>query len=78
MIESEYHTANYSEKIVDTWMFTNSTEVTLDYGLTRLGQTMTSEYHSGIIAVDSEDCDFSNEFIKSDLQKFGVKLWLWI
>ena len=50
MIESEYHTANYSEKIVDTWMFTNSTEVTLDYGLTRFGQTMTSVYYFGIIA----------------------------
>ena len=64
VIESEYHTANYSDKIVDTWMFTNSTEVTLDFGMPRFGQTMISVDYFGIIALDSRDCDFSNEFIK--------------
>ena len=34
-IKSEYHTANYTTKIHDTWMFTNSTEVTLHYRIIR-------------------------------------------
>ena len=34
-IKSEYHTANYTTKIHDTWMFTNSTEVTLHHRITR-------------------------------------------
>ena len=34
-IKSEYHTANYTTKIHDTWMFTNSTEVTLHYRIKR-------------------------------------------
>ena len=39
-IKSEYHTANYTTKIHDTWMFTNSTEVTLHYNIDRRGQSL--------------------------------------
>ena len=76
MIESEYHTAYYSDKIVDTWMFTNSTEVSLDFGMPRFGKTMIPVDYFGILAVDSQNCYFSNEFIKCDLQKFGVMVSL--
>ena len=76
MIDSEYHTANYSDKIVDTWMFTNSTELTLDFGMPRFGKTMIQVGYCGILAVDSQNCYFSNEFIKCDLQKFGVMVSL--
>ena len=37
-IKSEYHSVGYNEKFLDVWMFTNSTEVTLNYNLYRLGQ----------------------------------------
>ena len=37
-IKSDYHSVNYTSKNLDTWMYTNSTEVTLSYGFDRLGQ----------------------------------------
>ena len=41
-IKSEYHTANFTTKIYDTWMFTNSTEVTLHYNIERRGQSLSN------------------------------------
>ena len=40
-IESDYHSASYHSKNLDTWMFTNSTEVTLSYEFNRLGRLRT-------------------------------------
>ena len=37
-IKSDYHSASYSAKNLDTWKYTNSTEVTLRYLAYRLGQ----------------------------------------
>ena len=37
-IHSDYHSVGYNEKFLDIWMFTNSTEVTLNYNLYRRGQ----------------------------------------
>ena len=37
-IESGYHSASYTKKNLDTWIYTNSTEVTLNYRYERLGQ----------------------------------------
>ena len=37
-IHSNYHSVGYNEKFLDIWMFTNSTEVTLNYNLYRRGQ----------------------------------------
>ena len=37
-IKSKYHSAGYNEKFLDVWMFTNSTEVTLNYNLYRPSQ----------------------------------------
>ena len=37
-IKSDYHSASYKAKNLDTWMYTNSTEVTFRYPAWRLGQ----------------------------------------
>ena len=37
-IHSDYHSVGYNEKFLDIWMFTNSSEVTLNYNLYRRGQ----------------------------------------
>ena len=37
-IESDYHSVIYEDKVLDIWMFTNSTKVNLHYLQTRLGQ----------------------------------------
>ena len=37
-IESDYHSASYTSKNLDTWMYTNSTELTLFYDYKRLGK----------------------------------------
>ena len=42
-IKSDYHLASYTAKNLDTWMFTNSTEVTLSYEYDRLGQLSTNK-----------------------------------
>ena len=42
-IISEYNTVTHDQKILDIWMFTNSTQVNLNYSLERIGQTKTIE-----------------------------------
>ena len=42
-IESDYHSASYISMNLDTWIFTNSTEVTLIYEFERLGQLSTNK-----------------------------------
>ena len=37
-IKSDYHSASYTAQNLDTWKYTNSTEVTLSYEAVRLGQ----------------------------------------
>lgn len=40
-IISEYYTVTHDQKILDIWMFTNSTQVHLNYNLERIGQIKT-------------------------------------
>ena len=40
-IISEYYTVTHDQKILDIWMFTNSTQVHLNYNLKRIGQIKT-------------------------------------
>ena len=40
-IESDYHSASYISKNLDTWIFTNSTDVTLNYNYQRLDKLNT-------------------------------------
>ena len=41
-IESDYHSASYLSKNLNTWIFTNRTEIILNYELNRLGQLRTN------------------------------------
>ena len=42
-IEGEYHSASYDSKMLDTWMYTNSTFVELIFTYSRLGQQRSNE-----------------------------------
>ena len=44
-IESDYHLASHDFRNLDTWMYTNSTELTLTYLYTRLGQLKISKIY---------------------------------
>ena len=37
MLDSEYHTVNYNDTILDVWMFTNSSEIFLHHVMERKG-----------------------------------------
>ena len=43
VIKSDYHSANYTRKNLDIWMYTNSTEVILNYNYDRFGQQKFSD-----------------------------------
>ena len=62
-IKSEYHTANFTTKIYDTWMFTNSTEVTLHYNIDRRGQSLA-------VSVNN----FSDDAVNPQKVIFGIPL----
>ena len=48
-IKSDHHSANYTSKNFDTWIYTNSTEVTLRYVWNRLGQLKTNRKYSKLV-----------------------------
>ena len=57
-IKSDYHSASYHSKNLDTWVYTNSTDVNLTYAYNRLGQIRISKICRCWLLVGKQLLDF--------------------